>query len=566
MYLSKLKIKNFRAIKDLEIEFKEGVTILVGENNAGKTTIIDALRAIMIPAGGYGSYRLTVDDFRDGDTSSNIELKASIQGMNEDDEIVLFNSLVFDNQGSIWSQYNLSSMYDETRGRIKTQLSVGHELSNNPPRGIYDYIDVTYLRPLRDPSTSLSEGRYSCQAQYISNKLEGKEDEQKKLIDAVRTINEVLLTVGDVEEIKDKCNEELKKIVGENMAQYISFAFNEPSFLQLVADVKTIINDKHYRLNGLGFNNLIEIAIIMASKSFDKDGYHLLLIEEPEAHLHPILQRLLLAYIQEVARRKKSNVQVIITTHSPTLASKADISNVCHVSKYGDLVTISPLFNFVNEEATDDDVSFMNRKKKRKLERYLDSTRGELFFSRKVILVEGIAEAILLPVIASLSNRDLDKCRVTIINCEGLNFDIFIPLLNRLNIKTAVLTDSDCEDVGACSEACDRISTMVGKCHPVSVFVTLKSLEYALSKSDKIALIMAEIFEEMNRPIYAKRCREGKCSELYSTAFKSGVVSKGVFAQELVEKLESLENHKKREIYESFPASILETLEYICDE
>ena len=112
MYLSKLKIKNFRAIEDLEIEFKEGVTILVGENNAGKTTIIDALRAIMIPAGGYGAYRLSADDFTDCNTSSDIEVTAYMRGLSEKDEIALLNTLAYDGDDDIWVQLNLSGVYD----------------------------------------------------------------------------------------------------------------------------------------------------------------------------------------------------------------------------------------------------------------------------------------------------------------------------------------------------------------------------------------------------------------------------------------------------------------------
>ena len=87
---------------------------------------------------------------------------------------------------------------------------------------------------------------------------------------------------------------------------------------------------------------------------------------------------------------------------------------------------------------------------KKKLQRFLDATRGELFFARRILMVEGIAEALLLPVLTKIAGGCLKESAVTVLNADGLNFNAFLPLFgeSRLGHPVAILTDEDAEKVG----------------------------------------------------------------------------------------------------------------------
>lgn len=596
MYLSKLKIKNFRAIKELDVEFNEGVTILVGENNAGKTTIIDALRAILIPAGGYGSYRLTVDDFKDGDMASDIGIKVYFDKLNEENEISLFNLLAFDKEDGVWGQLNLYGGYDVAKNRVRSKLVAGHELAGNVPSGVYDYVDVTYLRPLRDPATSLAESRHSCQAMYINSRLGKNEQDREWLLSEAKSVNEKLCGLQDVSEIIEECNREIKEIIGDTPEQQISFSFNEPDFIQLISDIKTLINGKKYNYNGLGLNNIIEMALLLASKEFNNDGFHIVLVEEPEAHLHPMLQRLLLSYIQKIVKKNKNKLQVIMTTHSPIFASKADIANVCHVSRPKNDVVCVGLSNILDDTAKEDDVKKLNAKNKKKLQRYLDATRGELFFSKRVIMVEGVAEYLLIPVIAQLIGYDLDKHSVTVINCLGLNFEMFIPVLERIGVRSAIITDDDEgfirineEKEEYLTKQSDYSKNLLKKTQDLSwvkVFCTPGTFELALFNEVGLKSLVVSAIRQLSCPKIAKKCETLSGQELYDYLFVSGrTVKKGELAQELAILLkkkngddsdsqhEDVEEESEpdtnediqKPIAELMPKNIVNAIRYVCD-
>ena len=163
--------------------------------------------------------------------------------------------------------------------------------------------------------------------------------------------------------------------------------------------------------------------------------YRALIVEEPEAHLHPQLQAVLLQYLESVkAVEGEKPVQLFVTSHSSNFASIANLDSlVCLVDTGTTVETLFPR-------------SIIFKKGKReKLERYLDVTRAELFFARRVIFVEGAAELMLVSALAKRIDFDLRLHGVSLISVEGLNFDSFLPLFGdeALKIPVAVLTDAD---------------------------------------------------------------------------------------------------------------------------
>src|SRR5690606_31968744 len=132
--------------------------------------------------------------------------------------------------------------------------------------------------------------------------------------------------------------------------------------------------------NGLGYNNLLFMSAVLGDMSLNKSGIHLNLftIEEPEAHLHPQLQELIHSFFDRKHRNSSSEIQVIYTSHSPTLVSRIGINsiNLLFEDRYN--IRCYPLAS-ANLEETDQNY----------LEKFLDVTKSQMFFAKGILFVEG---------------------------------------------------------------------------------------------------------------------------------------------------------------------------------
>ena len=528
MYLENLRIKNFRCIEDLTIEFREGLNVIIGENNTGKTTIIDALRFAFSIGMQRREIYLSSNDFfidRFGIKTNEIEFHLTFSDISEEQKGVFYEMLSISKDEK--EDENKDEIVNE-KAKLKLHLRYGlinkngvekikfkywggeHE-GENVPSELMDLFYFVYLGALRDAERDLKPNKgnrlgqlfmklekdQDKQNEYtisIDNKIKNDKEWRVLLNNANQKVNEHLEKISmlsDTQSVEiDFLPLEFKKIV-ENLKMFLPFQakikkkdiiniygeknqkwekyFENPSESELIfknnfdvifkTDTEIIdgpkimlkeIYDKsykHFEINqiGLGYNNLIYIATVLGDllekKYFEKESHNALLIEEPEAHLHPQLQDILFNYFQKVG---KNQIQVFITSHSPTITAKTNINSTIVLYKEKNKISNLPLIKCP-----------LSEKHKKYLERFLDVTKSQLFFAKGVILVEGISEALLLPVFADIMEDDynLDKNGIEIVNIGGVAFEPFANLFNsedykkRLNVNCSIMTDDDRENI-----------------------------------------------------------------------------------------------------------------------
>ncbi|MDN8593137.1 AAA family ATPase [Paenibacillus sp. 11B] len=448
MYIKELRIWNFRKYGVIDAEeilpgttlhFHPTFNLLIGENDSGKTAIIDAIK-LTLGTTSDDNLRITDEDFfvsKDGVSATELKIECFLSGLTKEEAGIFFEWLTFDLDGNYELQVRLVAKKQPAEAgiaeRIDKYIKAGPEISSSRLEGLArEILRTTYLKPLRNAEIELQPGVRSRLAQILRNHPAFFNKDRSTKHELEITFEEANKQVEAffVKPYSDDDN----KTIQIQLKQYLTEFFNkpvgdepEPKSMFKITSVK--LNEILRRLSllleevpsGLGSLNLLFIAAELLLHDDDLAiGPNLTLIEEIEAHLHPQAQLRLIKYLQEKVANESESVgnQFILTTHSPTLAASTQLKHV--------ILLYDGIAYPMGSEHTDlntDDYEF--------LERFMDATKSNLFFAKGVVFVEGDAENLLLPTIANLIDRPLHKFGVSIVNIGNTAFKRYVSIYSR---------------------------------------------------------------------------------------------------------------------------------------
>lgn len=491
MKIEKIKIKNFRLLKNSVLEMKDELSLLIGRNNSGKTSLLVLFEKF------YNNDSFQYDDF-------SLCLREQINTINEETNILdltiqMILEVSYDQTDNLehLSEFILDLDPDSHNVKILFEVTIKKdkllpllESLTEPDKKIrylkknlHNYLK-TSIYSFEDEEDLLEENRYKLikkdigqirklinfQIIHAKRNVSSSDDNKgKKILSTMTTkyFNQKSISNPNFSDINTKIIEMDVTLNGEYDTEFKDFLSLGKDFLNLdtlkvVSDLesnevvsnssKVVYGDASNHLpehlNGLGYMNILYLLldIEMKKESFieEQKDINLLFIEEPEAHTHPQMQYKFINKIKKVFE-SINNLQTMITTHSAQIVSNCDFKDIRYLlNENNQNIKIK---NFHSELKA----SYGNEQDEFKfIEQYLTLQASELFFANKIIFIEGTTEKMLLPYYikkyddenANENYFPISSQNISIMEV-GANSKAFDKLIRFLDIQTLIITDID---------------------------------------------------------------------------------------------------------------------------